>query len=56
MSTPTAIRRECGCGRELVLMPVGDAGGLLPLCPSCQQMEFHMYDRRKTERQQEHVA
>lgn len=49
-------RRGCECGRELVMMPVGDAGGLLPLCPACNRMEFQMYDRRKTERAEEQVA
>ena len=53
---PAPIRRECDCGRELVMMPVGNEGGLLPLCPSCQAMEFRMYDRRKEERTAEWVA
>lgn len=42
--------RACKCGRGLVWMPVGSAGGLLPLCPTCNRMEFQMYDRRKKER------
>ncbi len=48
--------RACACGRELVMMPVGSEGGLLPLCPTCNRMEFQMYDRRKTERLKEQVA